>query len=107
MTMFLFHPMLSVSYWPLDSVSMSSFCESGSSVEDCGRGGVKKRPQMQRLLKNRMPRGKRLQRSRKVAMKEKQQSLRKDIHCIVFLVHFKPVLPEYHVGEIKWSLYQD
>ena len=70
MTMFLFHPMLSVSYWPLDSVSMSSFCESGSSVEDSGRGGVKKRPQMQRLLKNKIPSGMRLQRSRNVATNE-------------------------------------
>ena len=91
--MFLFHPMLSVSYWPLDSVSMSSFCESGSSVEDSGIGGVKKRPQMQRLLKNRMTSGMRLQRSRNVATKEKEQSLWiTDLNMFSFVFYLKITL---------------
>ena len=70
--MFLFHPILSVSYWPLDSMSSlfsSSGGESSAGVSSDG-DGVKKRPQIQRFTKNRMPNGIRLQESRNVAMKE-------------------------------------
>ena len=71
MTIFLFQPILSVSYWPVDSISSlssSSFGEA-SAWRSSGGEGVKKRPQIQRFKKNRIPRGMRLQRSRKVVMK--------------------------------------
>ena len=71
MTMFLSQPMLSVSYWPVDSTSSSSSSGAESlSVSSSGGDGVKKRPQMQRLLKNKIPSGMRLQRSRNVATNE-------------------------------------
>ena len=74
--MFLFQPMLSVSYWPEDSTSSSSSPPAELSTGPTSSGeGVKKSPQMQRLLKNRMTSGMRLQRSRNVATKEKEQSL--------------------------------
>ena len=44
---------------------------------------MKKRPQMQRFTKNRMPSGMRLQKSRNVAAKEYEQSL-KQVHEMVF-----------------------
>ena len=70
--MFLFQPMLSVSYWPLDSISSlfsSSAGESSAGVSS-DEEVVKKRPQIQRFIKNRIPNGIRLQKSRNVAMKE-------------------------------------
>ena len=85
--MFLVQPMLSVSYWPVDSTSSlvsSIFVGELSSTEvSSGGEGVKKRPQMHRFTKNRMPSGMRLQRSRKVAAKEYEQSLKK-VHEMVF-----------------------
>ena len=73
MMIFLFQPMLSVSYWPVDSTSSllsSIFVGELSSTEISSDGeGVKKRPQIQRFKKNRMLKGMRLQRSRKVVMK--------------------------------------
>ena len=83
--MFLFQPILSVSYWPVDSISSlssSSFGEA-SAGRSSGGEGVKKRPQIQRFTKNRILSGMRLQRSRKVAAKEYEQSLKKSIRwCI-------------------------
>ena len=69
--MFLFQPILSVSYWPVDSISSLSSSSVGeaSAGRSSGGEGVKKRPQIQRFKKNRIPRGMRLQRSRKVVMK--------------------------------------
>ena len=87
MMIFLFQPMLSVSYWPVDSTSSlvsSIFVGELSSTEvSSGGEGVKKRPQIQRFTKNRIPSGMRLQRSRKVAAKEYEQSLKK-VHEMVF-----------------------
>ena len=83
--MFLFRPMLSVSYWPVDSISSLSSISAGefSTGVSSGSEGVKKRPQMQRFTKNRMPSGMRLQKSRNVAAKEYEQSL-KQVHEMVF-----------------------
>ena len=69
--MFLFQPILSVSYWPVDSISSLSSSSVGeaSAGTSSGSEGVKKRPQIQRFKKNRIPSGMRLQRSRKVVMK--------------------------------------
>ena len=69
--MFLFQPILSVSYWPVDSISSLSSSSLGETSAGRSSGGeeVKKRPQIQRFKKNRMPSGMRLQRSRKVVMK--------------------------------------
>ena len=79
--MFLFQPMLSVSYWPVDSTSSLSSISAGefSTEVSSGGEGVKNRPQIQRFTKNRIPSGMRLQRSRKVAAKEYEQSLNKSI----------------------------
>ena len=70
MTISPFQPMLFVSYWPVDSISsLSSAGEFSTGVSSCGEG-VKKRPQIQRFKKNRIPSGMRLQKSRNVAAKE-------------------------------------
>ena len=70
--MFLFQPILSVSYWPVDSISSLSSSSVGeaSAGRSSGGEGVKKRPHMQRFKKNRIPSGMRLQKSRNVAAKE-------------------------------------
>ena len=67
----------------VDSISSLSSCGEASAGMSSGGEGVKKRPQMQRFTKNRMPSGMRLQRSRKVAAKEYEQSLKK-VHEMVF-----------------------
>ena len=70
--MFLFQPMLSVSYWPLDSISSlfsSSAGESSAGVLSDSEG-VKKRPHIQRFKMNRTPNCRSLQKFRNVAMKE-------------------------------------